>query len=352
MIGMVALTLPSSPHSLPLRLGYVPLIDCAPILVARERGLFQKHGIEVVTSSQPGWATIREKLVHGEIDAAQCLGPLALAIHHGIGTLAKEMVVPLILSGNGNGITLSTSIPEDCFQEEGGFLNFLKNHWDKERPLTLASVHPCSSHHLLLMQWLRQQGVAGHQKLTVISLPPEIMMRNLSHGHIDGFCVGEPWNSVSSLAGYGYCIATSVDLSNGHPEKVLASTLAYAESHPQRLHALTLALLEACKFCQEPANRPELIEILSTEPGLSCIREALDNSLSGHFRTGTGQQDRNLPDFHIFHDDLINAPSPEASSWLREGLRQSGLIPKGQPLQKDSIFRMDLYRNAQKQLTP
>lgn len=347
---MVALTLPSSSDTLPIRLGYVPLVDCAPILVARDKGLFQKYGVEVVTSSQPGWATIREKLVHGEIDAAQCLGPLALAIHHGIGTLPKAMVVPLILSGNGNGITLSNGIPKECVLEEGGFLDLLENHWDKDRPLTLASVHPCSSHHLLLMQWLRQQRVAGHRKLSVISLPPELMMRNLSHGHIDGFCVGEPWNSVSSLAGFGYCIATSVDLSNGHPEKVLATTQAYADSNPKRLHALTMALLEACKFCQELTNRTELIEILGTEPGLSSIREALTNSLSGRFRTGTGQQDRSLPDFHIFHDDKINAPSAGASSWLREGLRQSGLIPQGQTLAKDSIFRMDLYRNAQNQL--
>lgn len=350
MGGMVALIDSSDPQPLPVRLGYVPLIDCAPILVAREKGFFRQQGIEVIASSQPGWATIREKLVHGEIDAAQCLGPLALAIHHGIGTLSREMVIPLVLNGNGNGITLSNEIPESCFQKKGGLLRFLEADWKKDRPLTLASVHPCSSHHVILMQWLRQQGIANHPRISVITLPPELMMRNLAHAHIDGFCVGEPWNSVSSLAGFGYCIATSVDLSNGHPEKVLTCTQGYADSHPRSLHALTTALLKACRFCQDPANRSELVEILNTEPGLHSVQASLSNSLTGHFRTGVGRQDRNLPDFHIFHDERINSPSSEASSWLREGLRQSGLIPKGQLLKKDSVFRMDLYRNAQNQL--
>ena len=339
-----------SPRNPTVRLGYLPLIDSAPILVAREKGLFSKHGIEVATSSQPGWATVREKLVHSELDAAQCLGPLALAIHHGIGTTSRDMIVPLILNANGNGITLANEIPREIFNIESGLLSFLENEWDKDRPLTLASVHPCSSHHALLMQWLRQQRVVEHSKLSVISLPPQLMARNLEHGHIDGFCVGEPWNSAIALNGTGYCLTTSVDLSNGHPEKVLATTRSFAEGHPIALHSLTLALLEACKYCQDSSNRSELIEILSTEPGLKGVRDSLHNSLSGDFQPSTEQANRFLPDFHIFHNEKINAPSIEAYSWLRDGLRQSGLLTQEHPLNNDSIFRMDLFENAQTQI--
>ena len=269
------------PTKVPVRLGYVPLIDCAPIVVAREQGLFEKHGVAVTTSQQPGWATVREKLVHAELDAAQCLGPLALAIHHGVGTISKEMVVPLILSANGNGLTLSNNIPQEALGQQGELLQYVEENYSKDKPLTLASVHPCSSHHSLLLLWLKKNQLSEHPFVSIISLPPETMIRSLTHGHIDGFCVGEPWNSVAMLRGIGWCASNSVELSNGHPEKVLAATLSFAENHPDKLRALTSALLEACKFCQNPQNRERVLGYLAKEPGMDSIRESLSFSLSG-----------------------------------------------------------------------
>lgn len=334
----------------PLRLGYIPLTDCAPIVIAREKGLFTKHGVNVITSQQPGWATVREKLVHAELDAAQCLGPLALAIHHGIGTTPKEMVVPLILSANGNGLTLSNKIPPEVFNSTEGFLRFIEENYSKESPLTLASVHSCSSHHSLLLLWLKINKVAQHPFVEIISLPPETMIRSLSHGHIDGFCVGEPWNSVAMMQGIGWCVSNSVELSNGHPEKVLAATLSFAQNHPKKLRSLTRALLEACQFCQDPVNHDEVLSYLAAEPGMNLISDALPYSLSGRLPASAGGREQLLPNFHIFHDQEVNAPTSKTASWLREGVRLSGLLTKGQQLPNDSIFRMDLFEEAQKQL--
>ncbi|MEM9079284.1 MAG: CmpA/NrtA family ABC transporter substrate-binding protein [Verrucomicrobiota bacterium] len=329
-----------------IRLGYVPLVDCAPILIARDRGLFEKQGLNVIIEPQPGWATVREKLVHDELDAAECLGPLAVAIHHGVGTRAKKMSVPLIISANGNGITLSNEIPTEIIETKNGLLNYLDKDWDKDRPFTLASVHPCSSHHSLLLQWLRQQGVANHPRLNVISLPPQVVGRNLASGHIDGFCVGEPWNSVAILSNMGWCAATSTDLSNGHPEKVLATTSSFAEREPEALHALTLSLLQACHFCQNPQNREIVLQTLCNDRHLSTYADAISNSLLGKFQSGPGTRSRKLPDFHIFHGGNINAPTSQASSWLRDGLRTAGLVPKNESFGQDNIFRMDLFNNA------
>ncbi len=342
-------TVPQRP---PIRLGYVPLIDCAPIVVAREKNLFAARGLEVETHQQPGWATIREKLVHAELDAAQCLGPLALAIHHGIGTLSKEMVVPLVLSANGNGLTLSNKIPREVFTQPGGFLSFLESHYSKEKPLTLASVHPCSSHHALLQLWLKQNKISNHPFLELISVPPETMVRNLRHGHIDGFCVGEPWNSVAITSEIGWCASNSVELSNGHPEKVLCTTLTFAQDRSKELQKLTETLLEACQFCQNKANHPEIISLLQKEPGLDQLGEALPNSLSGGLSTETTSKSENYIDFHLFYHPEVNAPSSRTASWLRDGVRLSGLLSKGQQLAKDNIFRMDLFEEAHQQLSP
>ena len=323
---------PSPLSSQPIRLGYIPLIDCAPIIVAREKALFAKHGINVVTSQEPGWATVREKIVHAELDAAQCLGPLALAIHHGIGTISKEMVVPLVLSANGNGITLSNKIPPEVFAEPGKFLSFVEENYSKDSPLTFASVHPCSSHHSLLLLWLHKNGIAKHPFVEIISLPPEIMIRSLAHGHIDGCCVGEPWNSVAIRRGIGWCVSNSVELSNGHPEKVLAATLSFAESRPNELQSLTRALLEACQFCQDPANHQEVLTYLAAEPGMNRIQDALPYSILGRLPAAEGALEQSYPDFHIFHDLEVNAPTSKTASWLREGVRLSGLLTKGQQL--------------------
>lgn len=350
MVSLPDIGVEAAPSEHPIRLGYIPLIDCAPIVVAREKGLFEKHGVDVETSQQPGWATVREKLVHAELDAAQCLGPLALAIHHGVGTIPKEMVVPLILSANGNGLTLSNKIPRSAVAAPGKLLSFLEENYSKEKPLTLASVHPCSSHHSLLLLWLKKNKVMGHPFISIISLPPEIMIRSLSHGHIDGFCVGEPWNSVAITKGIGWCVSNSVELSNGHPEKVLATTLAFAERHPKELRALTSALLESCHFCQEPANREEVLSYLAMEPGMALIKESLAFSLSGRLPATEQQPEQALPDFHIFHDQEVNAPTSKTAAWLRDGVRLSGLLAKDQKLPKDSIFRMDLFEEAQNSL--
>ena len=327
-VGMVSLasadsspTGSTSPSKQPLRLGYIPLTDCAPIVVAREKGLFAKHGVNVVTSQQPGWATVREKLVHAELDAAQCLGPLALAIHHGIGTIPKEMVVPLVLSANGNGLTLSTKIPAETFDTPDGLLKFVEANYSKESPLTLASVHPCSSHHALLLLWLKKNKVSQHPFISVISLPPETMIRSLAHGHIDGLCVGEPWNSVAILKGIGWCASNSIKLCNGHPEKVLAATLSFAESRANDLKALTRALLEACQFCQDKSNHAEILSYLAAEPGMNLIQDSLPFSLSGRLPATATTAEQLFPDFHIFHDREVNAPTSKTASWLREGVR-------------------------------
>ena len=333
-----------------IKLGYVPLIDCAPILIAREHNLFEKHGIRVQTFQQPGWATVREKLVHSELDAAECLGPLAVSIHHGIGTIRKEMVIPLIMSANGNGLTLSNRIPPEVLETENGLLEFLEKNYSKKSPLTLATIHPCSSHHSLLLMWLKQHKVAGHPFISFVSLPPEVIVRSLANGHIEGFCVGEPWNSVAILDGLAWSASNSVKLSNGHPEKVLAVTNHFAQSRPSDLQALIQALLEACCFCQNKENHSEILSLLAKEPGMNQVSNSLPFSLNGRLPKPTEGETESCPSFHIFYDEAINAPTSQTASWLRNSVRESGLLAPQQSLPNDSIFRMDLFEEAYRKI--
>ncbi len=329
----------------PIRLGYVPLVDSAPLLVAERENFFAKRGLEVRLSREPGWASIREKLIYGEIDAAQCPGGLVIAMNYGIQCLPKRIFVPLILNANGNAITLSTSIPPAALKGADALQSFLKTR-PHERPLTLATAHPFSSHHALLQQWLLQHGLPKSGNVNIIFLPPPVVSRTLAAGAIDGFCVGEPWNSHSILAGHGRCEATSVDLANGHPEKVFAVSEALVSDRRDEVIALTAALHDACALCDDPTYRPHLVSLLQNTGRLGTSAESIQNSLGTTFRSDRTKPGRHIPGLHLFSGKGVKRPSMEHVNWIVNGMRQTGLIQSPHLDGLADILRADLYDAA------
>lgn len=334
----------------PIRIGYVPLIDCAPLVVAREEGLFAKHGVTVRLCREPGWASIRENLIYRKLDAAQCLAGLVLAIHYGLGCLHQPVVVPLVLNANGNGITLSRHIPPEVLREPGA----LKRHLAKRpagRTFTLATVHPYSTHHILLRDWLVREDFRPGLDTQIIFLPPAVLPRNLAAGTIDGFCVGEPWNSRAIMDQTGWCAATSVDLADGHPEKVLAVRKTVHRERRDEIKALTTAVLEGCRHCADPDYRATLTALLSRPEYLDTPEAVIRNCLSNKFHSGHGPA-RHLPRLHLFFGDEINAPTIDKANWVISGMRQGGLLQGVRLGSLTTLFRTDLYEAALAALRP
>lgn len=329
----------------PLRVGFVPLIDCAPLIVAREEGFFADQGVQVILSPQPGWAAVREKIQSHELDAAQCPAGLALALHHGLGGPARRMVVPLILNANGNGITLSNEFPPSLVNEAGGLKQLLAT---QDRVVTLATVHRYSFHYILLSNWLDREGLRIGQEAQIFFFPPAIIPRNLANGAIDGFCVGEPWNSGAILSGTGWCAATSCDLAPGHPEKAFATSETSYRVRQEEIAACSVALLQACRLCDNPDYRPELCRLLSRPEYLDVPLDILRNSLVQPFETGHGP--RVVPGLHRFFGDEINAPSPERVNLLIKAMRQAGAFEGVRLHEPSEIFRENLYQAALAQL--
>lgn len=333
------------PSRLPLRLGFVPLSDCAPIAVAREMGIFDRYGLSVNLSRELGWASVRDKIYYGELDAAQSIAGIAFALGLGFNELRCEVAVPLILNLHGNAITLSNQLkPTDIGRGEG-----LKSHlmysWKKERPFTLAATHRFSSHHILLHTWLRRHGLNSPEDAEIIFLPPPLMPRQLKAGHIDGYCVGEPWNSEAILDGSGWCPVTSSELSHGHPEKVLLVSGRFLNERRDESISLVAALLDACRMCQDPSFQHDLISILSMEEYTGASPDVLRNSLSGQFMTG--QESVNGSNFHVFHGESVNRPTVEKASWVLAGLRAIGALPEITAGSLSRIYREDIFHAAQ-----
>jgi len=303
-----------------LRLGFVPLTDGAPLIMAQELGLFAKYGLRVALSRELGWATIRDKIIHGEIDAAHALAPMPFAATLGLGSVCCPCLTGLVLNLHGNAITLSQRLWTDGIRDAASLREGILNR-RRERTFTFGAVAALSSHLYLLRTWLAAAGIQPDRDVRIVIVPPPQMVSNLKAGHLDGFCAGEPWNSMAVRCGAGWCAAVSAELAPGHPEKVLMVRRDFAESREKEHLALVAALLEACEFCDRPENRTRMIATLSRPEYVGVPAGALEPGLSGVFDFGHGRT-RLVSDFTNFHHHDANEPTGDKAAWIVRQLRE------------------------------
>lgn len=331
----------------PLKIGYVPLTDCAPIIMARELGLFKKYGIPVELSREIGWATIRDKIIYGELDAAHALAAMPFAATLGLGSIVSECVAGIVLSLHGNGITLSKDLRERGVVDAKTLRHEIERSRG-ERLYTFGVVFPYSTHHYLLRQWLLSGGINPDEDVNIVVVPAPSTFGHLKSGNLDGYCVGEPWNTMAIKEGIGWAAATSIDLAPGHPEKVLLTQRAFAEGNPDEYTALLAALIESCAWCDRHENRERLVETLAQPHYINVPKAAVRASLMDAFDYGYGRTET-LGDFHVFHRYAANEPSPEKAAWVlnhlvREQHPDKGVSASAQLLQK--VFRRDFFLKA------
>ena len=322
----------------PLRLGFVPLTDCAPLMMAQELGLFARHGLTVKLSREIGWATIRDKIIYGELDAAHALAAMPFAATFGLGSIARECISGLVMSLNGNAITLSRDLWTRGVRDAKTLRHEIESARDK-KTYTFGVVFPYSSQNFLLRRWLAAGGIDPSRDVRIVVVPAPSMFENLKSGNLDGYCVGEPWNSAAVQAGIGWCVATSAQLAPSHPEKVLMARREFAEHHEREHLAVIAALIEACEFCDQPENRELVISTIAYHKYVNASVEALRGSLQDRFDFGKGRVER-LPDFHIFSRHNANEPTTSRTGWVMQNLfpasTQSG----------EGVFRADIFQQA------
>ncbi|MBN8248614.1 MAG: ABC transporter substrate-binding protein [Verrucomicrobia bacterium] len=332
-----------------LRLGYVPLTDCAPLIVAHEWGLFERHGLRVTLSRELGWATVRDKLVHGELDAAHAPCALPFALRLGLGCPPTDCCASLVLSLNGNGITLSHALAQSGITDLASLAEHLRRN-RRSRRLVFGVVSLHSTHAWLLRSWLAQAGIQADTDVHIVVAPPQQMPRHLAAGNLDGFCVGEPWNSVAVAQGSGWCAALSCELSPGHPEKVLALRGGFVADPEGRPLRLTMALLEACAVCADPGQQDAVLRLLARREYLGLPVAQLAPALTGRFPRGD-RRVSTVPDFLVFAREQSNDPTPEKAAWVVKHLLDPTLRSRLPPLELGRIFRSDLFQAAQDALT-
>ncbi|MEN3158456.1 CmpA/NrtA family ABC transporter substrate-binding protein [Alkalimonas sp. NCh-2] len=326
-----------------LILGFVPLLDAAPLIVAKELGYFSAQGLTVQLQAERSWASIRDKVAWGLLDGAQMLAPLPLASTLGLGSSAIPMVTGLVLSQGGNAISLSEALCQqlDLPPSLTGLTPAelgarLRQHLQQSnRQLTLATVSPYSCHHYQLHYWLQLSGIEPRQ-VNVIGLAPADMASQLDGGRIDGFCVGEPWNSLSQQQGSSRILLSSEQLWPHCPEKVFAVTADFASKQPQTHLALITALLQACQWLATPEAASGLTALLA-QP--AYLPDLLQQMPAGPLLNPAIPQ--------AFFGDELNFPWCSQAAWLQQQMRQLGQWQGPiDPQLLRQIYRTDLYRQA------
>ena len=342
-----------------ITVGYMRLSDSAPLIMAREAGFFADVGLDVQLQREVSWANIRDRLVMGDLDAAQMLAPLPMMTSYGAGGIRANLLTGLSLSLNGNAITLSNQIYRDSGISAGitaehslqaaRKLNSYIAQRNSEQTLTFATVHLFSTHTFLLRAWLRAAGIDPDRDVRILVLPPEQMCDSLARGIIDGYCAGEPWNTLAVLQGIGCVASSGYSIWNNAPEKVLSVTDRWHNANPGTHTRLRLALMRACHALTVPEFRMRAAEIMSSTEYLDLPLKYLQPSLSGDYSFRKGDATQRIENFHLFWDYQACFP------WRSHAERLIKLSAEtmGKTFAQDmtsslvqQCYRTDLYRSA------
>lgn len=335
-----------------LELGFIPLTDCAPLVVAKEKGFFEKYGLtDVALSREPSWKEIAKGVGTGRLDAAQMVAGMPLALTLGAGDKAPIPVVSAMnLSRNGNAITFSKKLYNQGVRTLADFKAAIAQTPDKIH--TLGMVHPSSMHNLLLRYWLASGGIDPDKDVSLTVIPPPQMVSNLKAGNIDGYCAGEPWNSRAVYEDLGFVVATDLEIWAGHPEKVLGVTEEWANKYPQTHLALVKALLEACEYCDDRRNRDEIVELLCRSEYIGSAPEYTRPGFIDPYDRGDGQEPQQMFSFNQFYVNKTNYPDRTEKLWIMTQLARWGLVPfpKNWVEILDRVCRADVFGEAAREL--
>ncbi|ETI62491.1 CmpA/NrtA family ABC transporter substrate-binding protein [Marinomonas profundimaris] len=345
----------STQNNAPVRVGFIPLIDCAPFVIAQEKGFFIQEGVDVVLSKEASWASIRDKVAFNLLDGAHMLASMPIAASLGIGTIKTAMQTSFTVSHNGNGITIGNALYEQLQSFAGSsaemrsgiaLKKFIDSRDDQAEPLRFAMVYPYSSHNYQLRDWLSRAGIDSDKDVQIIVVPPVKMVDSLKQGEIDGYCVGEPWNSLAVEQGVGHMLVTGYEIWGSTPEKVFGVNSAWAEKEPERHLAMIRALEKACAWVDDPKNHTELITILSHPDFLNCTVEQLVYGF-GSIKP-KGQFDWPMEAYQRFSGHETNKPLPSYALWIMAQMHRWQQLGKIDSLSDvaEQVYRQDLYFKA------
>lgn len=332
-----------------LRAGFVPLVDAAPLIMAQELGFAAEEGLSLELQSAPSWSTLRDMLVHGQVEVAQMLSPMPVAMALDIGGVATRIDALSVLSVNGTTIGIAPALAAEL-RAAGHTLGF--DDADAAgralaglgREFRIGVPFPFSMHAELVHRWLAP-GVSQSPGVSVRTVPPPMMAAAIAADEIDAFCVGEPWGSMAVEVGAAELLLPGCAIWAFAPEKVLAARQGWADKEPDLAGRLMRAVWRAGRWLSQPGEVIVAAEILSRSLYLDCPAEVIDRALAGYLVLSPRGGERRVPRFLEFHRHAATFPWRSQAALIGASLaRRHGLDPAASAATASKVFRSDLYR--------
>ena len=335
-----------APEKKEVKIGFIPLTDCASVVMASVLGIDKKYGVTIVPTKEASWAGVRDKLVSGELDFAHSLYGLIYGVHAGTAGPKKDMAVLMALNQNGQAITLSKKLSEKG-AVDGQSLAKLMN--TDKREYTFAQTFPTGTHAMWLYYWMAASGINPLKDAKVITVPPPQMVANMRVGNMDGYCVGEPWNHRAIIDGIGVTAITTQDIWKDHPEKVLGTTAEFVKKNPNTARAVTAAILEAGKWIDASlSNKTKMAETIADKSYVNTSVDAINQRILGRYQNGMGKtwDDPNYMKFS--GDGAVNFPYLSDGMWFLTQHKRWGLMKEHVDYlaMAKQVNQIDIYKQA------
>jgi ABC-type nitrate/sulfonate/bicarbonate transport system substrate-binding protein len=340
-----------------LRIGFIPLVDAAALIVAIDQGFAREEGLDVELVREVSWSNVRDKLNIGMFDAAHLLAPVAIASNLGIGHVRVPIIAPFNLGLNGNAITVTNALQKALQNKAKGDLadpkvsakalaEIVAERKSKGLPLLkFGMTFPFSTHNYQLRFWMASSGVDPDEDVQMVVLPPPFMVESIKNGHVDAFCVGAPWNSVAVDLGIGHILHFVSEILQRAAEKVLATRASWATENRDALHALMRAHKKATHFIESESNRNEVCRILSAPDRLNVAPEITRRTLDGRLKVSPDGKYRESERYLMVGRRGAARPDRAQASWLYAQMVRWGQAPlsKDLLLAARETFRPDIY---------
>ncbi|WP_454878269.1 CmpA/NrtA family ABC transporter substrate-binding protein [Serratia inhibens] len=336
-----------APEKKEIRVGFIPLTDCASVVMAAVKKFDEKYGIKIIPSKEASWAAVRDKLLSGELDAAHVLYGMVYGLQLGVAGPQHDMAVLMTLNNNGQAITLSNQLKEAGVTDAAA----LKKHVDASAKgtYTFAQTFPTGTHAMWLYYWLANAGIHPFDDVRNVVVPPPQMVMNMKIGNMSGFCVGEPWNQRAIAENIGFTAVTTQEIWPDHPEKVLGTTGNWVAANPNGARALTAAVLDAARWIDSSdANREETAQVVAGRAYINTKPEVITGRMLGQYQNGLGKSWQDAHAMRFFHDGEVSYPYLSDGMWFLTQHRRWGLL-SAEPdylAVAQKINRTEIYKQA------
>jgi len=335
-----------APEKKEVKIGFIPLTDCASVVMASVLGIDQKYGVKIIPSKEASWAGVRDKLVNGELDFAHVLYGLIYGVHMGTSGPKKDMAVLMSLNNNGQAITLSKKLADKGAVDGASLAKLMST--DK-REYTFAQTFPTGTHAMWLYYWLATYGVNPFKDVKAITVPPPQMVANMRVGNMDGFCVGEPWGHRAIVDGIGVTAVTTQDIWRDHPEKTLGTTAEFVKKYPNTARAVTAAILEAGRWIDTGLqNKMKMAETVADKSYVNTGVDAINQRILGRYQNGMGKTWDDPNHMKFYNDGAATFPYLSDGMWFLTQHKRWGLIkehPDYLGIAKQ-INQVEIYKQA------